>query len=80
MIYLLIISLISMILIVYSYTLGIKNTMKIIKKETIDNPFKILKGDKENINNSDEDIEKYNTLIENINNYEPRGLNQKDVE
>lgn len=80
MIYLLIISLVSMLLIVYSYTLGIKNTIKIIKKETIDNPFKIQKKDEANINNSDKEIEKYNTLIENINNYDPRGLNQKDVE
>lgn len=79
MIYLLIISLVSMILIVYAYTLGIRNTLKVIKKETIENPFKILERNIEDINNNEE-IEKYNTLIENINNYDPRGLNQKDVE
>ena len=78
MIYLLIVSLIAMILIVYSYTLGIKNTLKIIKKEQIENPFKVNV-----VNNNNDDIdevtEKYNTLLENVNNYEPRGLKQKDV-
>lgn len=78
MIYLLIISLIAMILIVYSYTLGIKNTLKIIKKEQIENPFKVNVFNNNN-DNIDEEAKKYNTLLENVNNYEPRGLKQKDV-
>lgn len=78
MIYLLIISLIAMILIVYSYTLGIKNTLKIIKKEQIENPFKVNVVNNNN-DDIDEETEKYNTLLENVNNYEPRGLKQKDV-
>lgn len=33
------------------------------------------KGDKE----ESKETEKFNTLLENINNYEPRGSKQKDV-
>jgi len=77
--YLLIISLVSMLLIIYSYTLGIKNAIKMIKKEDIKSGFEKMhfkeKGDKE----ESEGTEKFNTLLENINNYEPRGSKQKDV-
>lgn len=77
--YLLIISLVSMLLIIYSYTLGIKNAIKMIKKEDIKLGFENMhfkeKGDKE----ESEETEKFNTLLENINNYEPRGSKQKDV-
>lgn len=78
MIYLLISSIIAMLLIVCSYTLGIKNTLKIIKKEEIENPFKVNVFNNDN-DDIDEEIKKYNTLLENVNNYEPRGLKQKDV-
>ena len=78
MIYLLIISIIAMLLIIYSYTLGIKNTLKTIKKEELEPFFKLNLPNNDN-DDIDEETEKYNTLLKNVNNYEPRGLNQKDV-
>lgn len=89
MIYIFILSIISQIFILYAYSLGAKNAIKEKTttpledvtnrvKKSVDN-YKESKEIKQLENEANEEIEKLNIITENINNYDPRGLRQKDV-
>ncbi len=66
--------------IILSYTLGLKNGQKIVKSEKIDipNPIKKIKQIKED-KEEQKIIDEYQKLLDNINNYDMPGYDQKDV-
>lgn len=64
------------------FIIGAKITQKLSKKEEIIipelNPVKAIK-ERQLTKQQEEELEKYNTIFENIDNYDGTGANQKEV-
>lgn len=67
--------------ILLAYTLGLKNGQRIVNKEPIELPKNPIEAVKEKQVNKkyEEEIQKLNTIFENIDNYDGTGANQKEV-
>ena len=84
MIYIMIISVIAMFAIIFSYTLGLKNGQALTNKKEIENinPVKRIKNELENYQREKEvknEIDKMNIIIDNIENYDGTSERQKEV-
>lgn len=84
MLYMLIISVIAMFAIIFSYTLGLKNGQALTNKKELEsiNPVKRIKKELDDYQHEKEikdEVDKINTIMDNINSYDGTNNGQKEV-
>lgn len=84
MLYMLIISMIAMFAIIFSYTLGLKNGQALTNKKELEsiNPVKRIKKELDNYQHEKEvkdEVDRVNIIMDNINSYDGTSNGQKEV-
>lgn len=84
MLYMLIISVVAMFAIIFSYTLGLKNCQALFNKKEIENanPVKRIKTEIDNYQHEKEvknEVDKINLIMNNIENYDGTSNGQEEV-